>query len=347
MNKKRIVLGMSGGVDSSTSAYMLKEDGFEVIGVTLVVSKEQRESQDLKDAIALAKELEIEHIILDIVDEFNEKIVKYFVDEYSKGMTPSPCVVCDEIIKMKKLIETANLKDAYYIGTGHYCEVSRDNRFNKSLFKKPADTRKDQGYMLYRIDSEIIDRMIFPLAKYEKTLVREKAKSYGAKVHDKKDSQGICFAKEGYLEFLKKALGDKIKPGNFVDNSGKILGQHQGYQLYTIGQRRGLGVLFPKIYFIIDIIPEKNEIILGDYIELYRKKVELEDFKTQIPFETLLEMRVFAKPRFSSLGFYGKVIKENQKIYFEYDEENPQNAKGQHLVIYSDDLVIGGGKIIF
>ena len=347
MDKKKIVLGLSGGVDSSTSAYMLKEDGFEVIGVTLVVSNEQRESQDLKDAIALGKELDIEHIVLDIVEEFNEKIVKYFIDEYSKGMTPSPCVVCDEIIKIKKLIEIANLKEAYYIGTGHYCEISKENRFKKNLFKKPKDIRKDQGYMLYRIEPEIIERMIFPLAKYEKTIVREKAKKYGVKVFDKKDSQGICFAKEGYLEFLKKMLRDKIKPGNYLDKTGKILGQHQGYQLYTIGQRRGLGVLFSKIYFIIDILPETNEIILGDYSELYKKRVELENFKVHISLNELESMRVLAKPRFSSQGFYGKVIKENEKIYFEYENENPQNAKGQHLVIYSDDLVIGGGKIIF
>lgn len=347
MNKKRIVLGMSGGVDSSTSAYMLKDDGFEVIGVTLVVSNEQRESQDLKDAISLGKELNIEHIVLDIVDEFNEKIVKYFIDEYSKGMTPSPCVVCDEIIKIKKLIEIANLKETYYIATGHYCEISKENRFKRNLFKKPKDVRKDQGYMLYRIEPEIIERMIFPLAKYEKTIVREKAKKYGVKVFDKKDSQGICFAKEGYLEFLKKMLGDKIKSGNYLDKTGKILGQHQGYQLYTIGQRRGLGVLFSKIYFIVDILPETNEIILGDYSELYKKRVELENFKTHISFDELKSMRVLAKPRFSSQGFYGKVIKENEKIYFEYENENPQNAKGQHLVIYSDDLVVGGGKIIF
>ena len=255
MNKKKVILGLSGGVDSSTSAHILKNDGFEVIGVTLVVSEEQKKSQDLKDARLLAKKLGIEHIVLDIVDEFNEKIVKYFIDEYSKGMTPSPCVVCDEIIKVKKLIEIADSKDAYYIATGHYCEVSKDNIYQKYLFKKPKDLKKDQGYMLYRIDSQIIERMMFPLANYEKITVREKAKQYGLNVFDKKDSQGICFAKEGYLEFLKKNLKDKIEAGNYVDKNGNILGQHQGYQLYTIGQRRGVGVLFSKLYFIIDIIP--------------------------------------------------------------------------------------------
>ena len=347
MNKKKVILGLSGGVDSSTSAYMLQEEGFEVIGVTLVVSDEQRESKDLKDAISLAKELKIEHIILDVVEEFKEKIIGYFINEYSIGMTPSPCVICDEIIKIKKLLEIADEKEAYYIATGHYCEISKENKFKKYLFKKPKDTKKDQGYMLYRIDPKIIERMIFPLARYEKIIVREKAKNYGVKVFDKKDSQGICFAKEGYLEFLKKNLKEKITPGNYIDKYGKILGQHQGYQLYTIGQRRGLGILFSKIYFIIDIIPEKNEIILGDYVDLYIDKVELENFKTHISFELLTKMRILAKPRFSSTGFYGKVIKEEGKIYFQYEEKNPQNAKGQHLVLYSDELVIGGGKIIF
>lgn len=347
MDRKKVVLGLSGGVDSSTSAYMLKNDGFEVIGVTLICSEEQRESQDLIDAKKLAKKLNIKHIILDVVEEFKEKIVKYFLDEYSNGMTPSPCVICDEGIKIKKLLEVANLEKAYFIATGHYCEIDNQNIFEETLLKKPKDEKKDQGYMLYRIKPENLKRMIFPLAKYEKMIVREKAKEYGIDVHDKKDSQGICFAKEGYIEFLKKNLKEKIKPGNFIDKTGKIIGQHQGYQLYTIGQRRGLGVLFSKIYFIIDIVPESNEIILGDYIELNRKKVKLENFVLHVPKDKLKELELIAKPRFSSNGFSGKVVEEEGSFYFEYEKENPQNAKGQHLVIYCGELVIGGGKIIF
>lgn len=347
MDKKKIVLGLSGGVDSSTSAYMLQEEGYQVIGVTLICSESQRDSKDLEDARELAKKLNIKHYELDIVDEFDEKIVQYFVDEYSKGMTPSPCVVCDEIIKMKKLIEIADENGAYYIGTGHYCEVSDENIFGKRLLKKAKDLRKDQGYMLYRVKSEVLDRMIFPLAKYEKSIVREKAKNYGVKVHDKKDSQGICFAKEGYIDFLKNRLGDKIKPGYYKDENGEILGEHQGYQLYTIGQRRGLGVLFSKIYFIIDIIPERNEIILGDYEKLYRKKIELDEFVLHVKYSDVKDIVLTARPRFSSLGLEGNLIIEEEKVYFEYIEETPQNSKGQHLVIYYKDLVIGGGKIIF
>lgn len=347
MDRKKVVLGISGGVDSSTSAYMLQQEGYEVIGVTLICSEEQKKSQDLIDARNLTKKLKIRHFELDIIDEFREKIIKYFIDEYSKGLTPSPCVVCDEIIKMKKLIDIANENNAYYIATGHYCKISKENIFNKTLLMKPKDEKKDQGYMLYRVKSEILSRLIFPLAKYEKVLVREKAKEYNIEIHDKKDSQGICFAKEGYIDFLKKHLKDKVKKGYYKDEQGNILGEHQGYQLYTIGQRRGLGVLFSKIYFIIDIIPESNEIILGDYDKLNKKRIELNDFVLHVDFNDVENLILIGKPRFSSLGLEGKLIKENNKIYFEYEKENPQNSRGQHLVIYYKDLVIGGGKIIF
>lgn len=347
MDKKKVVLGISGGVDSSTSAYILQEKGYEIIGVTLICSEEQKNSKDLIDARNLAKKLNIKHYELDIVEEFKEKVIKYFLDEYSSGLTPSPCVLCDEIIKMKKLIEIADENNAYYISTGHYCEISRDNIFKKTLLTKAKDFRKDQGYMLYRVKSEILDRMIFPLDKYEKIYVREKAKEFGIDVYDKKDSQGICFAKEGYIEFLKKNLGDKIKIGYYKDEDGNILGEHQGYQLYTIGQRRGLGVLFSKIYFIIDIVPEKNEIILGEYKKLNKKKIELKDFVLHVNYEDIKNLILIGKPRFSSSGLEGKLIVEKEKVYFEYLEETPQNSKGQHLVIYYKDLVLGGGKIIF
>lgn len=347
LNRKKVVLGLSGGVDSSTTAFLLKEKGYEIVGVTLVCSENQRASKDLEDAKLIANKLGIKHIVLDIVDEFNEKIVDYFVKEYSIGNTPSPCVICDEIIKIKKLLEVADEEKAYYISTGHYCKINRDNDFGVPLLEKAKDERKDQGYMLYRIEPQKLDRILFPLEIFEKKEVREKAEKFGLEVHKKPDSQGICFAKEGYIEFLKNKLNGKIKKGNYIDKNGKILGQHQGYQLYTIGQRRGLGVIFSKIYFIVDIFPERNEILLGDYVDLNKKIIELEEFKSHIPIHKLKELRLLGKARFSSQGFFGRIVEKENRIYFEFEEENPHNARGQHLVLYYENFVLGGGKINF
>jgi tRNA-specific 2-thiouridylase len=167
--------------------------------------------------------------------------------------------------------------------------------------------------------------------------------------HNKKDSQGICFAPEGYKEYLQKTLGDKIKKGNFIDEDGNIMGTHEGYQLYTIGQRRGLNLKKPKPYFILEINPSTNEIILGDYDKLFVQKVELRDYKFIVEIDKLVEVELMARPRFSSHGSMGKLKKEiedgNEKLYFEYNEKNPQNAKGQHMVLYFGEYLVGGGVI--
>nr|WP_255492163.1 tRNA 2-thiouridine(34) synthase MnmA [Cetobacterium sp. 2A] len=343
----KVVIGMSGGVDSSTSAYILKEKGYEVIGVTLVHSDSQKKSQDIVDAKIICDKLNIEHIILDIEKDFKDEVIKYFIEEYSKGMTPSPCVVCDEKIKMKKLLEVADTIGAEYIATGHYCKIEYSEEFKTSLLKISADEKKDQSYMLYRIKPEILKRTLFPLYGYKKEEVREIAKKMGLEVHDKKDSQGICFAQEGYIEFLTRELGEKLKTGNYIDKNGNIMGEHKGYQLYTIGQRRGLGVLFPRAYFITDINPEKNEITLGEYDELLKRKIKLQDAVFNISKEEIVKLELLARPRFSSKGFLGKVVIENDKIYFEFNKANHQSAPGQHLVFYCDGYVLGGGKIVF
>lgn len=345
MNKNKVVLGVSGGVDSAVAAEILKRDGYEVIGVTLICHESQKNSEDLNDAKKLCEKLKIEHIVVDVIEKFKKEVIDYFLEEYSKGRTPSPCIICDEKIKIKTLLDVANKNNAYFIATGHYSEVSRDNIYGKNLLKKVKDLRKDQGYMLYRIKE--LDRLLFPLSNLTKSEVREKAKKYGIEMSEKKDSQGICFAKEGYIKFLKNNLKEKIKKGEYIDSQGKSLGTHEGYQLYTFGQRRGLGVLLSKPYFITDINPKNNKITLGEYSELNRKKIELKKVVLHIPIEELKEKILIGRPRFSSRGFTGKLYSENGRIYFEYLEENPQNAKGQHLVIYDNEFIIGGGIISF
>lgn len=345
MERKKVVLGMSGGVDSSTSVYLLQEKGYEVIGVTLNHKKEESLKYEIESAERVAKFFAIKHRVVDIEEIFQKEVVNNFIEGYSSGITPSPCVICDERVKMKILFDIADEEGAEYVATGHYCSTEYSKEFGKTLLKKAEDSKKDQSYMLYRLDEDKISRLMFPLFDYTKSEIREIAKKIGLEVHDKKDSQGICFAKVGYVEFLKKNLGESIQKGKFVDRDGNIMGEHEGYQLYTIGQRRGLNLKLPRAYFITAIIPEKNEIVLGEYEELSRKKVELIEFKSIIPMEILKEKVVIGRPRFSSIGALGKVLFEDKKIFFEYLEENVQNAPGQHLVIYYEDFVLGGGMI--
>ena len=345
MNRKKVVLGMSGGVDSSISVYLLQKEGYEVIGVTLNHNKEESLKEEIEGAKKVAEFFNIKHRVIDIENIFQREVVENFLEGYSQGITPSPCVICDERVKMKILLDVANEEDAYYVATGHYCSTEYSEDFQKILLKKASDTRKDQSYMLYRLDGESISRLMFPLFKYNKSEIREIAKSIGLEVHDKKDSQGICFAKRGYIDFLKENLKEQIKKGKFVDSFGNVLGEHEGYQLYTIGQRRGLNLKLPRAYFITKIDPITNEITLGEYDELAKQRVELVDFKTPLELEQLLSKELIGRPRFSSTGALGKIVLEDGRIYFEYLEKNLQNAPGQHLVIYYKDFVLGGGMI--
>ena len=239
MSRKKVVIGMSGGVDSSVAAYLLKSEGYGVIGVTLNHKKEESLKDEIKAAQRICHFLGIEHKIIDIEELFQKEVIDDFLEGYSQGITPSPCVICDEKVKMKILFEIADKENADFVATGHYSSVEYSEEFKTSLLKVSYDPRKDQSYMLYRLDNDKISRLLFPLHSYEKKQIRDIAKNIGLEVYNKKDSQGICFAKEGYIEFLKRNLGDKIKKGKYIDKNGKILGEHEGYQLYTIGQRRG------------------------------------------------------------------------------------------------------------
>ena len=347
MDRKKVVIGMSGGVDSSVAAYLLKKSGYEVIGVTLNHKRDEFLKEEVNTAKRICKFLGITHIEKDIEELFQKEVIDGFIDGYSKGITPSPCVICDERVKFKVLFDIADEIGAYYVATGHYCTIEYNSEFGISLVKVAKDLKKDQSYMLSRLGTDKLSRIIFPLYEYTKTEIREIAQNAGLEVHNKKDSQGICFAKQGYIKFLKEQIGDKIVPGNFVDNNGNIMGQHLGYQLYTIGQRRGLGLKLPRPWFITKIDPLKNEIVLGEYAELKRKRVELIEYKAAVEIEKLKNRTVIGKPRFSSSGALGSVILENDRVYFEYLDENCHNAPGQHLVIYLDGFVVGSGIISF
>ncbi|MGY0394168.1 tRNA 2-thiouridine(34) synthase MnmA [Fusobacterium sp. SYSU M8A802] len=345
MDRNRVVIGMSGGIDSSVSVHLLLQEGYEVIGVTLNHKKEDSLKYEIQAAQKVAEFFNIKHRVIDIEEIFQKEVIDDFLRGYSSGITPSPCVICDERVKMKILFDIAEEEGAYYIATGHYCSTEFNDEYKRVLLKRAEDIKKDQSYMLYRLTGERIERLLFPLFKYTKSEIREIGKSINLEIHDKKDSQGICFAKAGYIDFIRANLKDEIKKGDFVDSSGKKMGEHQGYQLYTIGQRRGLDLKLPRAYFITQIIPERNEIVLGEYEELAKKRVELVECKFAVPLGELVGKELIGRPRFSSIGALGMIVQEEDKVYFEYNVGNVQNASGQHLVIYSGDFVLGGGMI--
>lgn len=353
----KVVVGMSGGIDSSVAALLLKEQGYDVIGVTLkhLADEESENSNsktccsldDIYDAKRACQKIGIPHYVIDAVDEFKVEVIDYFIEAYKRGVTPSPCVICDEKIKIKKLEQFADKVGAKYISTGHYSKISFCQNFGKQLLANCEDSKKDQTYMLYRLNEKTIERMLFPLENYTKDVVREKAKGFGIETYDKKDSQGICFAPNGYVDFLKLKLGTTLKDGDFLDKNGNFLGKHKGYQLYTIGQRRGLNLKLPRAYFVCDIKPESNEVILGDFDDLYRIKIELVNYKFIPCIDDILGIELVAKARFSSCGHKGHLEIKDNKLIFVYNEQNSENAPGQHMVLYHENKVVGGGEIKF
>ena len=257
-----VAVAMSGGVDSSVTAYLLKKQGYNIIGITMKTTENEVD----EDAKKVCDDLGIEHYILDLSKDFKKRVIDYFVSEYSSGRTPNPCVVCNKYIKMGKLVEFAMEKGADYMATGHYSNIEN------GLLKIGEDCSKDQVYFLSQANKENVNKLMFPLGKLSKTEVRELGKYLGVRVYAKKDSQEICFVEDGKLEeFLFEATNGKIaKKGNFVDKNGKILGQHTGFGFYTVGQRKGLGISGTAPYYVINFDKEKNEIILGSNEDLFR-----------------------------------------------------------------------------
>lgn len=353
MTKKRVLVGMSGGVDSSVAALLLKKQGYEVIGVTIKLwdnfeiktcEKVCCSIEDVYDAKKVCDKLEIPHYTVNFKSEFKEAVVNYFLEEYNKGMTPSPCIICNEKIKFGKMMEFARKIDCDYIATGHYAISVYDEVRKSYVLKKGLDINKDQSYMLYRLSAAQLERTLFPLGQMTKQEVRKIAEENNLITFNKKDSQGICFVMGDYKRFLRENLD--VVCGDFVDEDGNIIGKHEGYQLYTIGQRRGLGLNDGRPWFVIDIIPETNRIVLGVFEKLYRGEIKTYSnvFNSEY-FGEGDEQIVIAKPRFSSKGKNAKIIKKEEEVIVVYNEENAQNTRGQHVVFYIEDMVLGGGII--
>lgn len=348
----KVILGLSGGVDSTAAALLLKEKGYQVIGLFFDVLGNQKTEKERAEQAA--KELDIPFVYRDVKEAFSENVISYFCESYQKGETPNPCIVCNPKIKFKLMEEEAKRFGAYYLATGHYANVEWDSDINCYFIKCADNEKKDQSYMLYRLPQSILSRLLLPLGTVEsKEMIRSLVRERHIHNADVKDSQEICFIKEGsYIDYLHKK-GYLEKPGDFIDKSGTILGRHSGILNYTIGQRKGLGMTFGKPMFVIGLDEKKNQVILGENEDLFQKIIYAKDcyFSIQksgqkdLP-EEYNGISVLAKVRYASKLAKATIYKEkNGIVRAEFEEEQRAATPGQSIVFYQVDRLIGGGFI--
>lgn len=353
--KKKVVLGMSGGVDSSVAAYLLKEQGYDVIGVTMNVWPENKEFEQreggccslssVEDARRVAYKLDIPFYVLNFKDVFKKNVIDYFIDEYLQGRTPNPCIACNKFIKFDLFLQKAMSLGADYIATGHYCKIEKQN--DRYIVKKSTDLKKDQSYVLYNLTQFQLSHTLMPCGEYNKEKIREIAKEIGLSVHNKKDSEEICFVTDNdHGKFIKSEVPDKVYPGNFVDKNGNVLGRHKGIVYYTIGQRKGLGIALGRPVYVTDIIPVKNEVVLGNEEDIFKTDLIAKDINF-IPFNELKEeLQIEAKIRYTANPSPAIISPfPDGKIKLSFREKQRAITKGQSVAFYKDDLLLGGGII--
>jgi tRNA-uridine 2-sulfurtransferase len=344
--KKRILLGMSGGTDSSVAAILLLEQGYEVVGITFRFW-EEGENTHLQDAVRLAEKLGIEHITYDALDIFRANVVQYFVAEYLAGRTPFPCVKCNNELKWKLILEEAGRLGCEKVAMGHYVNIIQEN--NHYFVAEGKDPDKDQSFFLWGLTQAQLSRIVFPLGQFHKTEVRAMAAERGYKrVSEKKDSLGACFCSGDYRPFLKRQLADPEKyiyPGNFIDESGKVLGNHEGFPLYTVGQRRGLIHLNRKV-FVKEIRPQTNEVVLAPLPSMYKTEFLVRDVNVVDKSLFTDEFDVFCRIRYRKQNTLSRVVfLENGRAKVELAEPLESIAPGQTAVFYRDGKILGGGFI--
>lgn len=345
--QKKVLLLMSGGVDSSVSALILKKQGYKVTGVTMKLQNNDSNLKDINDAKNVAKKLGIDHFIVDLHEEFKERVVDPFVKDYLNGVTPNPCVKCNKWIKFGRMLKVADEMGFDYIATGHYAKIEYDENQKKYILKR-NDFKKDQSYVLYNLKQEQLSRILFPISNFEKEEIRKIAKENGLGVFDKPDSQDICFIKNGnHVDFIENYTHRKAPRGDFLDEFGNKIGEHDGIIKYTIGQRKGLGVSFGKPMFVIEIDKERNAVILGEEESQYKDELIAEKVNfTLLDFPTE-EMKINAKTRYKSKPAEAILIPlEKGKVKIKFLNKQKSITPGQSVVFYQGDVVIGGGIIV-
>ena len=360
MSKKgKVLVAMSGGIDSTVTAVMLHEEGYEVIGITMktwdyaTVGGSKKETgccslDSINDARAIAVDLGFSHFIVDIRDEFGDYVIDNFVEEYMAGRTPNPCVLCNTHIKWEALLKRADAMDCEFIATGHYAQLNELN--GRYYVSKGLDANKDQSYVLWGISQDCLSRTKFPMGKYNKPVIKQMARDMGYEsIANKNESYEICFVPDNdYRGFLKRRLPDleaRVDGGLFVDSEGNKLGTHKGYPFYTIGQRKGLGAAFGKPMFVTEIIPETNTVVLGEEKDLNRNGMWVGNLNMQKYAAITDRTPAITKVRYKHDGESSVLCQKDDRIKVEFMHEVSAIAPGQSAVFYEGNDVIGGGNI--
>ncbi len=354
---KKALIAMSGGVDSSVAAFLMKEAGCDCIGATMKlyqnndirIDKEHTccSLDDIADARAIASSLGMEHYVMNFSEHFKEKVLDKFVHCYECGMTPNPCVDCNRHLKFEYLFRQAETFGCDFVVTGHYARIAYDETRGRFLLKKAVDTKKDQSYVLYSLTQEQLSHAWFPLGEMQKEQIRTLAESHGFVNAKKRDSQDICFVPDGnYAAFIEEYTGRQYPEGDFVDMDGNILGRHKGIIRYTIGQRKGLGLSLKEPMYVMDVDAKRNVVVLGRDKDLFSKRLVADNINL-ISVEQLTEpVRVTAKVRYRHTEAPATAsILPDGRLEVIFDTLQRAITKGQAVVLYDGDIVVGGGTI--
>lgn len=354
---KKALIAMSGGVDSSVAAYLVKSQGYDCMGVTMKLFHNEdigipREHScctldDVEDARSVAFSLDIPYHVFNFSDRFEDTVIRRFINAYENGTTPNPCIDCNRYLKFDKLYHRAKELDFDFIVTGHYARIEQDAASRRYLLKKAADVSKDQSYVLYMLTQDQLAHTLFPLGGMTKSEARGIAETQGFINAHKHDSQDICFVQNGnYADFIEEHTGKKYPEGAFLDHDGNTLGTHKGVIRYTVGQRKGLGIYSPDPMYVCAVDPICNTVTLGKEPELYSRTLTAADINLISTSSIDKPMRLKAKVRYRQTEQWATVTQtDKDTLRIEFDEPQRAVAKGQAVVLYDEDIVVGGGTI--